>query len=225
MTEATVFLTPKQQAIVEAVSETMIPTDETGPGAKEAGVIYFIDRQLNGSYGLSGNIYMKGPFFLPGQKGPITVGGITYSGGSAPARITAGNRYQYSFNIRQFWQTGLAALEKYAKTAYGNDFERLNEETRTKVLQDLWNNVPTDFSGIVPQDFFAEMHDLVWAGFLTDPMYGGNRGMVGWLYTGFSGSNDGNFYGEGLDLRDLMVMDHPQRLKPVSLAQLQHIGK
>ena len=40
-----------EQAIVEAVAETMIPTDSKGPGAKEAGVVYFIDKQLAGDYG------------------------------------------------------------------------------------------------------------------------------------------------------------------------------
>jgi gluconate 2-dehydrogenase gamma chain len=219
-----IFFTPSQRLIVEAVAETMIPTDATGPGAKEAGVIYFIDRQLSGAYGLAGNMYMKGPFVLPGQKGPITVGGVSYSGGSAPARIIAGNRYQYGFNLRQFWQVGLDALEKYSIKAYGKGVESLDDATRTKVLQDLWNNVPTDFSGIIPQDFFDEMHDMVWAGFLTDPIYGGNRGMVGWLHTGFSGTNGGNFYGENLKQKDLMLADHPTRLRPASLAQLQQKG-
>src|SRR5438876_11009382 len=39
------FFTPADAAEVEAMSSRIIPTDET-PGAKEAGVVYFIDRAL-----------------------------------------------------------------------------------------------------------------------------------------------------------------------------------
>ena len=39
------FFTPQEAAEVEALASRIIPSDET-PGAKEAGVIYFIDRAL-----------------------------------------------------------------------------------------------------------------------------------------------------------------------------------
>jgi gluconate 2-dehydrogenase gamma chain len=39
------FFTPEQAAEVEAISSRIIPTDDT-PGAREAGVVYFIDRAL-----------------------------------------------------------------------------------------------------------------------------------------------------------------------------------
>lgn len=40
-----VHFTPEQAAEIEAMTARIIPTDET-PGAKEAGVVYFIDRSL-----------------------------------------------------------------------------------------------------------------------------------------------------------------------------------
>ena len=39
------FLTPAEVADVEAIAAQIIPTDDT-PGAREAGVVYFIDRAL-----------------------------------------------------------------------------------------------------------------------------------------------------------------------------------
>ena len=39
------FFTPEEAAEIEAISGRIIPTDET-PGAREAGVVYFIDRGL-----------------------------------------------------------------------------------------------------------------------------------------------------------------------------------
>src|SRR5207247_9742905 len=53
-----VSLSITEQALLEPVVETIIPTDSTGVGAKEAGVIYFIDRQLASEYGLSGNMFI-----------------------------------------------------------------------------------------------------------------------------------------------------------------------
>jgi gluconate 2-dehydrogenase subunit 3-like protein len=39
------FFTPEQSAEIDAITARIIPTDET-PGAREAGVVYFIDRAL-----------------------------------------------------------------------------------------------------------------------------------------------------------------------------------
>ena len=39
------FFTPEEAVEVEAIAARIIPTDDT-PGAREAGVIYFIDRSL-----------------------------------------------------------------------------------------------------------------------------------------------------------------------------------
>jgi gluconate 2-dehydrogenase gamma chain len=43
------FLTPDEAVLVEAVAEQIIPADQD-PGARQAGVVYFIDRQLVGPY-------------------------------------------------------------------------------------------------------------------------------------------------------------------------------
>lgn len=108
-------LNPDERPVVEAIAEAMIPSDNNGPGAKEAGVIYFIDRMLAGSYGKAGNYFMQGPFVLP-QTGSITVQGTdyltgqkkpyTYSAGTIKPRLQAGTSYQYAFNPREFWRNG-----------------------------------------------------------------------------------------------------------------------
>ena len=134
-----------------------------------------------------------------------------------------GMRYQYNFNLRTFWRVGLLAFETYCNTAYGGNFETLSGANQVKALQDLANNVPTQksFSNIVPTDFFYEIFFMVYSGFTMDPMYGGNKGMVGWLLTGNNGLNMGNFYGEGYTTKQIMVMANPPILKPVSLGQFQ----
>ena len=211
-----------EQTEVEAIVETIIPSDSSGPGAKEAGVIYFIDHQLAGDYGHSGNMFMDGPFVMAGLKAPVTVGSVTYPSGTPNVRIGAGTRYQYPLNMREFWRTGLIALEDYSNSAYGGNFESLSSTQQLQVLKDLWSNVPTTFGELVPQDFAYELTFMAWSGFLMDPLYGGNQNMVGWAYTGYSGVNQGDAYNEGLSQKDLMVATTPTRLKPASLAQFQN---
>ena len=246
-----------EQALVEAIVETIIPSDGTGPGAKEAGVIYFIDRQLAGDYGQSANMFMQAPHLPPNIPAgsftvPVSMGWVNapapaggggtvtsvppYTLGTASPRVGSGINYQYSMNLREFWRVGLLALSgdkkhSYANLAYGGNFETLSSSNQSQVLLDLWNGAPTTkyqsaddltgFSNIVPSDFAYEVTFMTWAGFLMDPIHGGNQNMVGWEYVGFNGVNLGNAYGEGLSQKTLMVASSPTRLKPASLAQYQ----
>ena len=60
------FFTPEEAADVEAIASRIIPSDET-PGAKEAGVIYFIDRALKTFAAPDSAAMVKGLKQLPGQ--------------------------------------------------------------------------------------------------------------------------------------------------------------
>ena len=255
-----ISLSVTEQSLLEKIVETIIPTD-ADPGAKEAGVIYFIDRALAGDYGQSANMFMDGPHILPripaSTTTPLSVNPtlswatnpyipgastspISYIGGSvvtpgsgtqgitATPRVGSGINYQYPLNMREFWRVGLDALQNYAKdpnAPYKGTFESLPAASQLQLLQDLWGNKPAtynnSFNNILPSDFAYELTFMTWAGFLMDPIYGGNQNMVGWTYTGFNGVNFGNFYGEGKDQKALMVATTPTRLKPASLAQYQ----
>jgi gluconate 2-dehydrogenase gamma chain len=75
------FFTADEAKVVTAASERIFPSDENGPGAKEAGVIIYIDRQLAGPYGRDELRYTKGPFI---ETDP-TFGG--YQGRESPQEI------------------------------------------------------------------------------------------------------------------------------------------
>ena len=214
-------LSINEQKIVEAIVETIIPSDSNSPGAKEAGVIYFIDKQLAGDYGNSARMYMDGPFIQSGQTGPITVDGITYTEGTPEIPWQAAHKYQYNMTLRSFWRYGLDAVQNYANQILGKNFEDLSESDRVSILNDIDDNQPTDFNGIVPKDFLQEVLFMTWSGFFMDPMYGGNKGLVGWKLTGFTGANDKDNFNEGRDPFKLMVADHPTRLPPHSLGEFQ----
>ena len=74
------FFTEDEARIVSAATERIFPSDESGPGAKEAGVVIFIDRQLAGPYGSDRYRYTQGPF----ETGSPDLG---YQGKESPAEI------------------------------------------------------------------------------------------------------------------------------------------
>jgi len=232
-------LNPIERVTVEALADAIIPSDSSGPGAKEAGVVYFIDRMLAGNYGKGGNMYLQGPFLIPQAAGQsVSVMGavypssaktaIKYSNGTIKPRLQAGTAYQYSFNPREFWRRGLVFLQKYCNTAKGGNFEALTSQNQILVLQELFDNktdntdLQTAFQGPNAAEFFNEVHDMVVAGFWADPIYGGNQGLVGWKLLAFNG----NYWGDdiGLGAKKLMVAGTPTRLTPKSIAQLQAEG-
>jgi gluconate 2-dehydrogenase gamma chain len=53
------FFTPDEARLVEALSEQIIPADQD-PGGKDAGVVFFIDRQLVGPYSRYQKAYRDG---------------------------------------------------------------------------------------------------------------------------------------------------------------------
>ena len=89
------FFTPAEAAVVDAIVDRLIPTDELGLGAKDAGVTTFIDRQLMGPYGGHEWLYMQGPF----SSTPLPTQGL-----------------QSPLIPRQQYRLGLAALEAHCKT-------------------------------------------------------------------------------------------------------------
>jgi len=54
------FFTPEEASCVVALSEQIIPADEHGGGATEAGVIHYIDRQLVAVFDYDQVIYQRG---------------------------------------------------------------------------------------------------------------------------------------------------------------------
>jgi gluconate 2-dehydrogenase gamma chain len=56
------FFNESQALIIAAAASRIFPSDDSGPGAREAGVAIYIDRQLAGPYGRDRFRYTQGPF-------------------------------------------------------------------------------------------------------------------------------------------------------------------
>src|SRR5215470_4093778 len=69
------YLSGDEATFLDAAVARVIPNDELGPGAKEAGVTTFIDRQLAGPYGNSSETARdnKGAQEPSGLRGPRTL--------------------------------------------------------------------------------------------------------------------------------------------------------
>src|SRR3954470_14000153 len=63
------FFTTYEFGLVTALAEVIWPTDDLGPGAKAAGVGFYIDGQLDGGWGRGDRWYMSGPFIQPPDSG------------------------------------------------------------------------------------------------------------------------------------------------------------
>jgi gluconate 2-dehydrogenase gamma chain len=75
------FFTESEARIVAAAARRVFPSDESGPGAREAGVAIFIDRQLAGPWGRDRYRYTEGPFE---EDAPAELG---YQGKATPREI------------------------------------------------------------------------------------------------------------------------------------------
>jgi gluconate 2-dehydrogenase gamma chain len=74
------FFTETEALIVAAAASRIFPSDDSGPGAREAGLSIYIDRQLAGSYGRDRFRYTQPPF----ENAPRELG---YQGEKTPRQI------------------------------------------------------------------------------------------------------------------------------------------
>jgi gluconate 2-dehydrogenase gamma chain len=74
------FFTEIEALILAAAASRIFPSDESGPGAREAGVAIFIDRQLAGAYGRDRFRYTQPPFEEASRE-------FGYQGSATPRQI------------------------------------------------------------------------------------------------------------------------------------------
>ena len=160
------YFTPDEGAVVEALVDRLIPPDPGTPGGKDAGCAVFIDRQLAGPYGESRGLYMRPPF----QEGD------KQQGRQSP--LTPAMRYRQS----------LAALDKYCRAKFvGKGFAEIPSEQQDTIISGLEKG-SVQLPGASGRGFFDLLVQNTQEGFFADPIYGGNREMVGWKMIGFPGA-------------------------------------
>ena len=160
--------TPAERAFIEAAVSRLIPHDEVGPGAVEANVPFFLDRQLAGAFGRGDHYYLGGPW----PKGAPEQG------------------YQSRFSPAQMYRAAIAAIDKYAHANFnGADFAKLSDDDRDKLLKGMESGSVQLEDGVDAKTFFAMLLQNTKEGYFSDPIYGGNKDMAAWKMIGFPGAH------------------------------------
>ena len=107
------FFTAEEAKIVVAACERIFPSDESGPGATEAGVVIYINRQLAGPYGRDRYRYTKPPF----------VESVIEHG------------YQGKASPREIYRQGLRGLDDFTTVTSAEQDNRLKSIERTPVFR------------------------------------------------------------------------------------------
>ncbi len=188
------YFTDKEYAQVAAIFDCLIPADELTPSASELGCVGFIDHQLAGAYGEAYANYQEGPFIAG-----------TESQGT-----------QTALTPKALYREGLIALEKDCQKRFNQSFEALKEEDQIHYLEEMEAGAlmyPTLRNALSSaQAFFQQLLKDVREGFLSDPIYGGNKGMAAWRMIAFPGAR--------YDYRDVVNIKGQQiTLEPISILQ------
>jgi gluconate 2-dehydrogenase gamma chain len=156
------FFNPQEAAFIEAACARLIPNDELGPGAVEANVPYYIDRQLGGAWGAGERLYRSGPF----QQGSPSQG------------------YQLPYTPAELFRRALRALHS---DSAASGFARMSGADQDQFLTALQKD-KRDLDGVPSNVFFESLLEVTIEGYFSDPAYGGNKDMAAWEMIGFPGA-------------------------------------
>ena len=183
-----VFFSQEEFAFIKAAVSRLIPKDGLGPGALEAGVPEFIDRQMQTPYGVGANWYMQGPFHPDAD--PLL-------------------GYQLPLKPVEVYRLGIAAANDLAREKHKNSFDALSGEQQDELLG-LMESGKAVFAKLPSKTFFAMLLQNTREGFFSDPVHGGNQGLIGWKLIGFPGAR--------ADFMDWVERNERYPFPPVSIS-------
>jgi gluconate 2-dehydrogenase gamma chain len=175
------FFDPRQRATIAAAMARIIPTDDT-PGATEAGCVDFLDLFLGGV----DHVYAK----------PDGSGFESLTGPRARAWV------QRIEILRRKYVEGIEGLDSAARSRFEVGFGELDAAQQDEILRALESTSAQPASAARPPgegpalqqtstetelEFLPLLVMHTRQGFYCDPIYGGNKGRVGWDFIGFPG--------------------------------------
>ncbi|WP_313136640.1 gluconate 2-dehydrogenase subunit 3 family protein [Paracoccus jeotgali] len=183
------FFQPHEWALMLALCDTLIPAEGEGPGALEARVPVFIDRQLASFWGQADWWYMEGPHYpdanpLQGFQSPLT--------------------------MAQIFRGGIEHFDDWCRDNHGAALVDLDAKARHAAVTELMDHkteLPPEL-----RDFPDFLLTSLRQGYLSDPRHGGNHQMLAWKHVGYPGAR-GNF----LEWTDPARDNVPYPLGPVSI--------
>jgi gluconate 2-dehydrogenase gamma chain len=156
------FFNAEEADFIEAACERLIPGDEVGPGALQAGVPNYLDKQLGGAWGSGERLYRSGPW----RQGTPSQG------------------YQLPFTPGELFHTALRSIHAEFKDGAFKDLPSEQQDAYLKSLEAGGK----DLDGVPSPVFFQMLLQMTVEGFFSDTVYGGNKDMVAWKMIGFPGA-------------------------------------
>jgi gluconate 2-dehydrogenase gamma chain len=158
------YLNAAEVDFLNAALDRLIPSDALGPGAREAGVVVFIDRQLAGDYGRASQSYMQGPF--------------------ASGTPSQGNQIEMTPAV--LYRSLIEKIDAHCQTQFGKRFAALAGGAQDELLHAAEKGTLA-LDGVPIQHFFQVLWQNTQEGYFADPLYGGNQGFAGWMLVGYPG--------------------------------------
>jgi gluconate 2-dehydrogenase gamma chain len=186
------FFNIHEALTVDAIVSRILPGTADDPGAHEAGVVFYIDGQLAGTnLGYTLKTYTQGPFPVVSEQ-PVPVEAAStrdiYDYVPVAADQIARFGYQSVLSPQEIYRRGLQFVDAYAQSQFQNNFVDLSAEQQDQILTDMQADKATGFNGPGGKAFFTQLRNDTIEGMFSDPMYGGNRDMVGWKLIGYPGA-------------------------------------
>ena len=190
-TETRMFFTRFEDFFVlEASVERIYPEDENGPGAIGLGVPYFIDKQLAGPYGSNKYDYMKGPV----------------------QEVKVASSYQTLMTRGAVVIEGVRKLNAESLKIHDAKFYDLEGEQQDEMLMAMEAG-DIELRGVKGPTFFNLLRQMTIEGAYADPLYGGNKDMLGWKMKEHPGIRPG--------YSDLIEEEEFQLIEQMSLKDYQ----
>jgi gluconate 2-dehydrogenase gamma chain len=86
------------------------------------------------------------------------------------------------------YRRGISAMDGYAERKFRKNFIELTETQQDQLLQEMERGKAGGFTHPSAPEFFAVLYQHTLEGMFSDPIYGGNKGAVGWKLIGFPGA-------------------------------------
>jgi hypothetical protein len=216
------FFSAYEAAMVEALTARILPGTPDDPGAREAGVVYYIDRVLAGpDGGYAVKTYRQGPYLVVHEE-EATVESTSRTDIYQVVEIPAGDdisRYGYQSVLtpQDIYRRGLASVDVHAQATFNGVFLDLSDDQQDSVLEAMEADEATGFDAPSGSAFFTKLRNDTIEGVFSDPIHGGNRDMVGWRLIGYPGARgfytaadmaNGAFSAEPVSLQDAEGHSH-----------------
>lgn len=206
--DARVFFDRKEDfEVLAAATERIFPKDDYGPGAIELAVPYYIDKQLNSAWGTNSFEYMDGPFPQNTAVREFEDKDIDKSKQGPNADVLPNipaARYQTRLNRGDIFLHGLRAIEEESVKQFDESFINLDGEQQDEILT-TFDEGQVALPGVSSETFFNLLVQMTIEGAYADPVYGGNKNMMGWKMKEYPGPRAS--YLSEIESEDFIVME------------------